>query len=164
MGLRSLQLGADAADLGAPRTCTRVHRPPLTTICSRANPAGRPYCRNVHGELLERSEEIGAVTGWFHEIRASGSGRCVFVSGDAGVGKTALLRAITGQLPEGTRVLAGARGSLFTPQPRGPLLDIADAAGPAPVEALETGSTPHAIANALLRVLPRRDPAVLVIE
>src|SRR4051794_41510641 len=108
----------------------------------RANPAARPYCREVHGELLERSGEIAAITGWFSEIRANASGRCVFVSGEAGVGQNTLVRAITAQLPERTRVLSGACDSLFTPQPLGPLLDIAGAARAAPVEALGTGSTP----------------------
>lgn len=43
------------------------------------------------GELLERADEISALREYLREV-AAGSGRLVAISGEAGVGKTALLR------------------------------------------------------------------------
>jgi MoxR-like ATPase len=47
----------------------------------------------------------------------------VLVAGEAGVGKTALVRAFTRDA--GVHVLAGACDALFTPRPLSPLFDIA---------------------------------------
>ncbi|MET3961528.1 DNA-binding SARP family transcriptional activator [Marmoricola sp. OAE513] len=58
---------------------------------------------------------------------ASGQGRCVAVAGDAGVGKTSLVRAACADAP--VRVLRGQCDPLTTPRSYGPLRDIASAAG-----------------------------------
>ncbi|HEX7298589.1 MAG TPA: AAA family ATPase, partial [Solirubrobacteraceae bacterium] len=61
----------------------------------------------------------------FLDTLAGPTGRLVLVGGEAGVGKTALVR----EFADGRRVLWGACDPLETPQPLGPLLDVADAAG-----------------------------------
>ena len=53
----------------------------------------------------------------------------VLVRGEAGVGKTALLRGFCDARAAPVRVLWGACDPLFTPRPLGPLLDIAAAVG-----------------------------------
>jgi len=56
-------------------------------------------------------------------------GRSVLVAGEAGVGKTSLVRAFCdGAMDEGVRVWWGACDALTTPRPLGPLYDIARAA------------------------------------
>ena len=116
------------------------------------------------GELLERSRELSAVRAWLDEIGTTSSGRCVLVAGEAGVGKTALLREICAGAGERTRILWGACDSLFTPQPLGPLLDISEATGAEVAELVAAAGTPHAIATALLSELTGSRETILVFE
>ncbi len=78
-------------------------------------------------ELLERSSFLDALAGYAAEAR-HGSGRLVLVSGESGIGKTALVEAFQAQL-HGARWLWGACDGLLTPRPLGPLFDIAVQAG-----------------------------------
>ncbi|MBI5564468.1 MAG: AAA family ATPase, partial [Chloroflexi bacterium] len=73
--------------------------------------------------LLEREPCLAALQATLAEARA-GSGRVVFVSGEAGIGKTSLLEQFTRD-QRGARVWWGACDLLFTPRPLGPLRDIA---------------------------------------
>jgi len=61
----------------------------------------------------------------FLEVLAGPLGRLILIGGEAGVGKTALVR----EFAAGRRVLWGACDPLLTPRPLGPLLDVAEAAG-----------------------------------
>ena len=63
------------------------------------------------------TEALAAVT-------ATGEGRLVLISGEAGIGKTALVQEFTAGL-DGVRSLSGACEALTTPRPLGPLHDIA---------------------------------------
>ncbi len=78
-------------------------------------------------ELLERSTFLGALAGYAAEA-GTGNGRMVLVSGESGIGKTALVEAFQAQL-HGARWLWGACDGLITPRPLGPLFDIAAQAG-----------------------------------
>ena len=77
-------------------------------------------------ELVERDTALLTLT---QRLRDAGeSGHVVFVAGEAGVGKTSLLRALA---VASTVVWWGACDALDTPHPLAPLLDIArDAASP----------------------------------
>ena len=74
--------------------------------------------------LLERSEPLTALQRLAAEA-AAGRGRLVLVAGEAGIGKTALVRHFSRTVPQGTRVLCGACDPLSLPRPLGPLLDMA---------------------------------------
>jgi DNA-binding CsgD family transcriptional regulator/tetratricopeptide (TPR) repeat protein len=114
-------------------------------------------------ELLERDAELEDLEERLAAVRKSGHGRMLLIAGEAGIGKTALVRAFCERRDRG-RVLAGACDSLFTPRPLGPLLDIADEAGGALAEAAASdGVAPARIAAALQEELRRR-PSVLVLE
>jgi DNA-binding CsgD family transcriptional regulator/tetratricopeptide (TPR) repeat protein len=78
-------------------------------------------------ELLERSLFLDALAEYAAEA-GQGSGRLVLVSGESGIGKTALVEAFQAHL-HGARWLWGACDGLLTPRPLGPLLDIATQAG-----------------------------------
>jgi tetratricopeptide (TPR) repeat protein len=53
-----------------------------------------------------------------------GEGHCVFVSGEAGIGKTSLIKAFQEENRTGCLFYQGACDALFTPRPLAPLYDI----------------------------------------
>src|SRR5215211_6676313 len=88
-----------------------------------------------------------------------GSGRLVLVSGEAGVGKTSLVKRFCEELIGRTTVLAGACDPLITPRPLGPFLDIDQRSDRTLVGA---GTSAQDVAGSLLEL--SRDPLVLVVE
>jgi predicted ATPase len=73
-------------------------------------------------ELLERAPFLQTLSEYAAEARG-GEGRIVLLSGESGMGKTALLEAFQ-QQEKGSRFLWGACDGLLTPRPLGPLFDI----------------------------------------
>ena len=106
-------------------------------------------------ELLERSLEVDALADVLASVTDTGRGRLVLVAGEAGIGKTALVRAFCSGLGR-VRVLSGACDALFTPRPLGPLLDIAEETGGELAELVEGGAGPSDVLTALLRRAARR--------
>ena len=115
--------------------------------------------------LLERGTSMSILNELLAGIRSSSPGRLVLVGGEAGVGKTALLRRFCETQDEPVRVLWGACEPLRTPRPLGPLLDVAETTG-GELQELVAGEAarPHEVAVALLRELRGRRPTVLVLE
>lgn len=112
--------------------------------------------------LLERDEVLASLAQLYAEAEA-GRGRLVLLAGEAGVGKTAVVRGFCEGLGEQVRVLSGACDALFTPRPLGPLADVAVETGD-PLEALVAdGALPHQVVAALLDQL-RGQTSVLVLE
>ena len=105
--------------------------------------------------LLEREALLGLLA----EARREG-GRLVFVGGEAGVGKTSLVREFCGRAD--ARILAGACENLATPSALGPFTDIADRAGGPLAELLAAGADARAVARALLSEVD--DATIVVIE
>src|SRR2546430_11356156 len=91
-------------------------------------------------------------------------GRVLLIGGEAGVGKTALLRRFCDDRPGAARLLWGACDALFTPRPLGPFADIAESTGGELEELVEIGARPYEVAAALMRELRARSPTVLVLE
>ena len=104
-------------------------------------------------ELLERSRELSTLGEWLSAVVSSSHGRLVLVAGEAGVGKTALLRRLREEHGDGPRFLWGACEALFTPRPLGPLLDIAELTGGELAEVVAAGAKPHDVVGALIREL-----------
>ena len=115
------------------------------------------------GELLERAEQLALLHERLAGIADGDSGSVVLVSGEAGVGKTSLLRQFCTEAPA-SRLLWGACDGLFTPRPLGPLLDIAEETPGDFADLTKAGALPHEVAVALLRELTLRKPTVLVLE
>jgi len=75
-------------------------------------------------ELLERERFLSELDAALNRV-AAGDGRTVLVTGEAGIGKTALVEHCTARHRQTARVLWGGCDALFTPRPLGPLHDIA---------------------------------------
>lgn len=60
------------------------------------------------------------------DAAASGEGSLVLVAGEAGAGKTSLVRSFAQSVPAGTLVMQGACDPLTTPRPLSPLYDFAN--------------------------------------
>jgi DNA-binding CsgD family transcriptional regulator len=114
--------------------------------------------------LLERSDELGVLHGLAAEMAATGRGGVAVVSGEAGIGKTALLRQFRDELPRRVTPLWGTCDALFTPRPLGPLLEPAAQLGGEPEDLLAAGAKPFDIAVALADALVAIAPALLIIE
>jgi DNA-binding CsgD family transcriptional regulator/tetratricopeptide (TPR) repeat protein len=115
-------------------------------------------------ELLERGESLSVLADVLDGVRSSSEGRLVLVGGEAGVGKTALLRSFCETRADGVRVFWGACEPLRTPRPLGPLVDVAEAIGGELEDLVAEAGRPHDVAVALLRELRGRQPKVLVLE
>src|SRR6185503_19035881 len=110
----------------------------------------------------ERDDNLAALGELLERVETTSEGALVLVGGEAGGGKTALLRAFCDGA--GARVLWGACEPLRTPPPLGPLLDVADATGGELAELVARSARPHEVTAALLGELRRRSPTVLVLE
>jgi DNA-binding CsgD family transcriptional regulator/tetratricopeptide (TPR) repeat protein len=113
--------------------------------------------------LLERDDELAALEEALAQARG-GEGRLVFVSGEAGIGKSALVRGFCTRVPDSTPVLFGACDGLLTPRPLGPFADIGRSTGGQLGVAISSGQTAPAVFEALVGALPPAGTAVLVIE
>jgi predicted ATPase len=88
----------------------------------------------------------------------------VLVSGEAGIGKTALVHRFCDQAEGCGRVLWGACHVLFTPRALGPLLDVAEITGGDLADVVQAGAVPFEVAAAVGRLLEQRTPTILVLE
>ena len=114
--------------------------------------------------LLERDEPLAML----HRLRGeavSEGGRLVFVEGEAGIGKSSLLRAFREAVPDSSTTLLGACDPLSTPRPLGALLDVAAELGPAFDACLRAGAARDTMLATLFAALARRDrELILMIE
>jgi DNA-binding CsgD family transcriptional regulator len=114
-------------------------------------------------ELLERTSFIAALDEAFADVRA-GQGRLALVSGEAGIGKTALVRRFCSEHRDDTRLLWGACDGLHTPRPLGPFVDIALESGHRLADVVERGDKPQAVFAALRDEVQARKPTIVVLE
>src|SRR5579862_2583562 len=113
-------------------------------------------------ELLERDRELDALGALVAGL-AEGGGCTVLVAGEAGVGKTSLIRALRDRSGGDSAFLIGACEPLSVPVPLGPLRELAEAAGGEDPVAAD-GGDPLAVARHGFEALAARAPAVAVIE
>ena len=117
----------------------------------------------VGSDLLEREAELAALDASLTEVCA-GSGRLVLVAGEAGVGKSALVRSFCAKAAESTRVLTGACDPLFMPRPLGPFVDVARTMGGTLGDLVRGGSNPYSFAEELVDELTRVPPTIVLLE
>ncbi|TWF74426.1 regulatory LuxR family protein [Pseudonocardia hierapolitana] len=115
------------------------------------------------GPLLERHTELVRLAAAVRAA-ATGRGRVALVTGEAGIGKTSLVRAFLGTLGRDVRVLRGACDDLLAPRPLAPLREaVRDSAGPL-ARALDTSAAADAALSAVVEELAAQVPTVLVVE
>ena len=112
--------------------------------------------------LLEREKALADLDVALAAARR-GQGRVALVSGDAGMGKTSVVRAFLAGLDAGVVVREGACDDLLTPRPLGPVYDLGRQAGPALARALAAGDV-QAVFTALLDELAGGAVTVMVVE
>jgi DNA-binding CsgD family transcriptional regulator/tetratricopeptide (TPR) repeat protein len=110
--------------------------------------------------LVERDHLLARLDD-LRRTAVAGKGSIVFVAGEAGAGKTALINAFLTRLGPRVIVLAGACDALATPRALGPVLDIAHEVGGGLADAADSADRHH-LMTALLDEL--RHPSLLVIE
>ena len=114
-------------------------------------------------ELLEREGPLAALSE-ARNIAGDGRGSVVMVSGEPGIGKTALVSRFADDLGDGARVLWGICDDLNIPRPLGPFRDLTGASG-ALMAALSSETPSHQFHRILfeeLEMAPR--PTVLIME
>jgi DNA-binding CsgD family transcriptional regulator len=74
-------------------------------------------------KLIEREGVFKQLQSIFQNI-TEGDGQCVFISGEAGMGKTSVVNAFCRQHKNDCDIFRGACDALFTPRPLAPLFDI----------------------------------------
>jgi DNA-binding CsgD family transcriptional regulator/tetratricopeptide (TPR) repeat protein len=113
--------------------------------------------------LLERDAELSALDRALDDATRR-QGGVVLVTGEAGIGKTTLVRRFLAGAGDRARVLAGACDDLHTPRTLGPLRDAARrGAGPL-AEALADGERERVMEALLEELADPLRPTVLVVE
>ncbi|MGZ4306402.1 MAG: ATP-binding protein, partial [Solirubrobacteraceae bacterium] len=100
--------------------------------------------------LLEREDEFAALLDAVEAARA-GTGSFVLVAGEAGIGKTSLLRALRARLAGRAAFAVGACEALSVPVPLGPVRELFAGAGDDGV--VPDGSDRFVLARSLLDAL-----------
>ena len=88
----------------------------------------------------------------------------MLVTGEAGIGKTTLLRHFADRAAGSARFLWTACDPLFTPRPLGPLIELADSVGGGLAEQIASGGRAFDVAVTLLAELRVAGPTAVVIE
>ncbi len=79
-------------------------------------------------ELIERDKYLSLMHTEFEKV-AQGEGHCILISGEAGIGKTSLVKTFCKKVKKdpvaiGCKIYQGTCDALFTPRPLGPVFDI----------------------------------------
>jgi DNA-binding CsgD family transcriptional regulator len=120
------------------------------------------YGREGAPSLFERSGQLATLAD-LRETASGGLGRLVLVRGEAGAGKTALLRAFLGELPDDAESAIGYCDGVATPRPLSPIHDLARALGNGLSTLLQRSASREEIRDHLLERY-QREPVVLAIE
>jgi DNA-binding CsgD family transcriptional regulator len=116
--------------------------------------------------LLERDTALATVA---VELAAAsaGQGRVVLLRGEAGIGKTTVVDAVTGAVPAGVRSICGGCDPLSTPFPMGPIIECAAQLGADGIQvqaAINDRAGPGPVAAAWADSLARFGPLLWVVE
>jgi DNA-binding CsgD family transcriptional regulator/tetratricopeptide (TPR) repeat protein len=120
-------------------------------------------------QLLEREGFLDTLSAFLDQARG-GHGLLALIGGEAGVGKSSLVRAFQSAASDPKaaprmRLLAGACDPLTTPRPLGPLVDAAPDLGPDARSLLASGAPQDRVFAAVLEdLLHSARPSVVVFE
>ncbi|HVF95921.1 MAG TPA: ATP-binding protein, partial [Flavisolibacter sp.] len=115
-------------------------------------------------ELLERNEFLQLLRNGFRKT-LSGEGHCFFVMGEAGIGKSSLVRSFLKEVEGKCQVVTALCDSLFTPRPLGILYDFAPQIDPTLTGKMGSTTLRAELFTDVAQALTRyNEPVVLVIE
>jgi len=115
-------------------------------------------------ELIERDDLLAALRSQFEHV-SQGEGRCVFVSGEAGIGKTSLIKSFCNEVRNESNIYQGICDALFTPRPLAPLYDVLLQLGKdIPAGNIDTTNRTAFFTNFLQGLSDRRNVNVIVFE
>ncbi|HRK69522.1 MAG TPA: AAA family ATPase, partial [Hyphomonas sp.] len=118
----------------------------------------------VNTLLIERDSQLAALRA-LADRAGAGKGHIVLVSGEAGIGKTSLIRSFLSSAPAAWRAGLGGCDALFTPRPLGPVHDTIEVLGPDVGSLLQSGADRQKLYGALLAALAEgQGPVILVWE
>ncbi|AJD42435.1 LuxR family transcriptional regulator protein [Rhizobium gallicum bv. gallicum R602sp] len=112
--------------------------------------------------LLDREGQLETLLSAMRSA-AAGHGSTVLLEGEAGIGKTSLLREFAEHADKGCQVLWGWCEALFTPCPLGPMQDIGQLLDPHVAALLDQAAPPERLFPALLNVLQHASVAIVLI-
>jgi predicted ATPase len=114
--------------------------------------------------LIEREKQLSLLESLTESVRR-GRGQIALVSGEAGIGKSTLVRKLRDIVPPDWRCGIGGCDALFTPRPLGPVQDMASVLGPEVERLIRQGADRAALDAALLDALnDGQGPFLLVWE
>ncbi|HET9720511.1 MAG TPA: AAA family ATPase [Solirubrobacteraceae bacterium] len=111
--------------------------------------------------LLEREAELGLLAEAVRDALA-GAGALILISGEAGIGKTSLIRALRDELPGGIGFVSGACEPLSVPVPLAAWRELVEAAGGGDLTAGREDRL--GLARSVLSALGACSPVVAVVE
>ena len=74
-------------------------------------------------ELIERDGFLRSLETKFESV-IEGEGHCILLSGEAGIGKTSLIKSFYKEKKDNCKIYQGTCDALFTPRPLAPIYDI----------------------------------------
>ncbi|MEQ9505908.1 MAG: AAA family ATPase [Hyphomonas sp.] len=114
--------------------------------------------------LIEREKQLSLLATLTERV-SRGRGQIALISGEAGIGKSTLVRKLKDIVPPDWRCGFGGCDALFTPRPLGPVQDMASVLGPQVERLIREGSDRASLDAALLAALDDgQGPFLLVWE
>ena len=130
-------------------------------------PAAVQHPQPLAGDLVERDGPLALALARVAGLRhaSTPTGGCITVSGEAGVGKTSLLRTVQRQAAGQARWLWGSCEPMRTPPPLGPLIDMLDDLPPSLAALVRNGGALADLLVGMRRLLVEAsEPQVVVVD
>lgn len=129
--------------------------------------AGVQHPQPLAGDLVERDGPLALALARVAGLHHAGTptGGCITVSGEAGVGKTSLLRSVQRRTAGQARWLWGRCEPMRTPPPLGPLIDMLDGLPPSLAALVRNGGAMADLLDGMRRLLAEAaSPLVVVVD
>ncbi|NIJ55515.1 helix-turn-helix transcriptional regulator [Dyadobacter arcticus] len=115
-------------------------------------------------ELIERSGFLTRLNTQFEQT-IDGEGHCILLSGEAGIGKSSLVKAFCNERKKDCRVFKGTCDAMFTPRPLAPIHDVIWQIGSETLtRSSNTGNRGELFADFIYEIKNLREPSIIIFE